>query len=851
MTLSQRISNGLAWVATQFGDPEDPKLQPVDDPETDYPRRTQGYTTVYNSDMFLKIPPFPISYSRMYEIAQLDPITRTCIYNLNLYSYMNGMEWYPRWTSKCPDCGTKYTGNTPMDYCPKCDDEPDDYYAMIGEYLKSGTDLTSFKNKMMDNGKTKRKMEYPNPEEYAEVEKFFKCCNKAGQTLVEVIKQSNIDWNTVDDGYIVMRKRYAVNKKGKSKGMIVKSKVIEIIRGAPYLIRKVVDQNNHVGGRWFKCLACQEKTGIETVFENEEWGSDNYVDKFSQSDQQTAVLGKSKISYKDGYARCPKCGGIAHDVIYFEMFTEMGIIQKFYIEGEIVHKQKFMPSTAYGSPPVLTTFIIQEALIYQNLYIRDWFGERKIPVGVLSVVTSNIKSFITFWKSELLKRKQDKQHIPIIPTEPEGTGFGGVGGVKWVDLQPSLAEMQYTDGRNEMRKRIESLWGISGEVRSDVGDRMELSEKERKTIENEQLLISEVLDVILPMFGIENFGYRPKSSDESGIMKRLDIDQREIQNMQMVYSMGFEVDRDANDIWHFWKKPISTEQEAMLQQLLQKREEILGQIEQQKVMDEQATDQMGQPQGGGDKKVQSYSPNKDVPDGDSTKGKQSPIGKDECPLCTELSVEDWELIQKCTDHWIDVGNTVVNRKGRFGITYKDDKRIIKSYDDESHANAVHYAIKESQKRRGSVRKYIGKRTVEEFVDEVWPGGPVADKFGKESGKSKPSQMEGPRAQGRTKTPVDQKSESGSTYTPGQEGQYACPHCGQTFDNKSQLGGHIKAKHGDIGAGESPEQKQGKIESANLEGAVKQLDLLIEMLVSSLSSSHRPTNTPSAVSDKKD
>jgi hypothetical protein len=879
MKLTEKLSDALSWIPNPFkaaaerGRP----VKPMDWAETPEPRRTQGYTTIYNSDMFLKIPPFPISYARMYEIAMLDPCTRACIYNLNLFSYMDGFQWVPKWTSKCPKCKTEYTGETPLDRCPECDPDPDDLFTLLGQIATSDESQEKLQANILETASPKTKMEYPNPKEYEKVDDFFKCCNNAGQSLENVMRSITIDWNTCDDAYVVMRKKYIIAPYKKlpatkkyPRGEIVSSRIIEILRGAPYLIRKVIDQNNRVGGRWYKCLLCEQLRGVSTIIENENWGADRF------SVEGSTMVKVERKTNGPGWKppKCPKCGAKTHDIIYFEMLTEAGNIQKYFIEGEILHRQKWSPSTAYGQPPVLTLLIIQEGLVYQNLYIRDWFGERKVPTGVLSVVTANLRSFMDFWKSELIKRKEDKQHIPIIPTEPEGTGFGGVGGVKWVPLFQTLAEMQYTDSRNEMRQRVEAMYGISADIKTGAGEKRELSEKERKVITNEQRLINLTLKEITKQFNIKDWCHEAVPSEEVGLLRKLMRDKEEIQNMQMVKNMGFEVDRDANDKWRFWKPVIDKEQEAQLQQLIQAKFQLEAQMKQQKEQEA----------------MQSYNAGVGDPKTQPEKGKQDPYNRgvtktqhiekgDNCLLCEQLEVQDWEFIMKCYQTGIDIysyepdGNydvakSVVKRGGKYCVVHgspqkegsKTDKpkgTAIKCYDDPKKAHAMHYAIRMSKKRRGELKKeqppdawmercmasVSGKAdepgALCNWVWNNWRGRAVSKAFGegrigKATSEAEPTQM---RTQGRIKTDIDQKPKSGSTYTPGAAEGSICPECGQRFENKQALGGHMQTAHK---GGQTPGDPA--MEAPDMEAQLDKINALITALLTSIAASHRPTNT---------
>jgi len=158
----------------------------------------------------------------------------------------------------------------------------------------------------------------------------------------------------------------------------------------------------------------------------------------------------------------------------------------------------------------------------------------------------------------------------------------------------------------------------------------------------------------------------------------------------------------------------------------------------------------------------------------------------------------------------------------------------------------------SKKRRGELAKeqppddWLEKasrttndRSLLDWIWNNWRGKAVAKAFkdgtiGKATSEAEPTQM---RTQGRIKTDIDQKPKSGSTYTPGQAEDSICPECGQRFENKQALGGHMQTAHK---GGETP--GESAMQAQDMEAQLDKINALISALLTSIAASHRPTNT---------
>jgi hypothetical protein len=330
----------------------------------------------------------------------------------------------------------------------------------------------------------------------------------------------------------------------------------------------------------------------------------------------------------------------------------------------------------------------------------------------------------------------------------------------------------------------------------------------------------------------------------------------------------------------------------------------------------------GKPQGGpgakpgntagGDTKMQSYQPRSEKsPTGNPLSGKQSEFGRGitkevkDCDLCG-LGLDTWATIRKATDDAWVIEKNVEKRGDKYCVVHghaqkegsstdKPKGTAIKCFDNAKEAYAMHYAIVQSQKRRGEVEKDL---TLRDWMLKTWKGGAVEKmllqaefqtfigdlgngkfywcvyapdgnvyddgtaenedearamvshhmqdlmeevEMRKADGESTSFQINrSGRAEGRTNTDIDQISRSGSTYTPGAHGEYTCKYCGKSFPNKEELGGHMK--HCSLNPEAKPKTpfKDQFPDMGSLDSEIKRVETVLNALLASLSNSHGPT-----------
>lgn len=355
----------------------------------------------------------------------------------------------------------------------------------------------------------------PNTQETLKADAFFKKHGKR-QSLLTVLGQVEDDVNKVDDVFLIFRKEYWQD----AYGQIVMEEPIEIVRGSPVFMRIVADDYGNRGGRWWTCLQHRDK-----------------------------------VEGKMGF--CNECGRILYEVEYISTKSPLSTEpDEYYVAGEVAHFSKYSPSLLNGFPPVLTLWNLAMSLFNQEKYIKTTYDKKRSPTGLVSVVTSNIPSFRKFWDwlvGRGGKLEQDPHYIPFVAVEAAPNARGKIEFIKFMD---TLEEMQWTQGRDEMRQRISSLYGVSNVFMADPKAGMGIGNEglqilvTNRAVEAAQSLYHEhVAPMLEELFNIKDHEWRLKPNEEEDEMGEIQRFGAEIDNATKMHAMGFDVKQ--GDDGHF------------------------------------------------------------------------------------------------------------------------------------------------------------------------------------------------------------------------------------------------------------------------------------------------------------
>jgi len=486
------------------------------------PRRSTTTGVAFDSEEGWLIPPHPLSYRDMYNLARLQVNVRTCLKALKWEIFRKGYKWVPKWTAKCTKCGTVYKHLNDNLVCPKC-----------------GGDLVS-----------------PDPKEYERADKFLLDVNLNHQTFTDVLEEVEDDLNIADDAYLILRKEYFYDEHG----YITKGRVKEILRGSPIVMRPVFNFRTGVpGGRYFVCPV-HRNNALDV----------NATNRGSWEDYKVSLDEKGKML---GPPRCPVCNRVMYDAHYVALRAEGGEPEHYYIEGEVINAKKYVKGFAYGIPPLYTIWVMSAALLYQEIYIRDAFEKQRHPRGAITVSTSNPGGMLNMWDTMVQRVKEDPYYIPFIPVE---AGFGGgrnEGKMSFVSFLDSLREMEYIPTRDEFRQRISSFYGVSNVFMNDtkVSGGMNTSEGlqvivTNRSVERGQKVYNDyIFKRLVPMLGVDNWELVLNPTEERDVIKEKQTEQLTMQINQMYQTIGYECIKDPQTGEWFYRKDVTQELQKAIQ----------------------------------------------------------------------------------------------------------------------------------------------------------------------------------------------------------------------------------------------------------------------------------------------
>ncbi len=351
----------------------------------------------------------------LYVIALNNADIRTATTHLRNEIFRRGIEWEPAFEFRCGECGEDYSTKKARDMQFKC--------------RKDGGHLRG-----------------PDRAEIAQFERFLEKANYFQQSLTSVLRETEDDINVVDDAFLYMRKRYSMtpDKLARAQDPEVDDddirpdmEVMQIFRLDPTLVEFDLDRRGIPGMAHHVCVF--HRDAVHDVPLDERW------------DEQWR-------------GRCPECGLRTYPV-YYRYIEQAGAgaaasympMTLYLLSDEVVHWSRYTPSELYGYSPILAIYEKALTLIGMDRYLYDYFYERKVPQGVVTVVTDDVAGFNVTKDVVEARMQQDPHYIPWMAISSKS----GQGRMEFVRFAYSLDELNYLPVRDEIRERIAGIYGVS------------------------------------------------------------------------------------------------------------------------------------------------------------------------------------------------------------------------------------------------------------------------------------------------------------------------------------------------------------------------------------------------------
>lgn len=341
------------------------------------------------------------------------------------------------------------------------------------------------------------------------IQNLFDRANHNEQTLKEVLSEFEDDLQIIDNAYLLAIKAYNIN----SDGDIIGGIMDELIRVDPLIVEKVLDRQARLA---------YHQDGRQMFFSIKDRSKILYTERDSEGYQCLRACYKVKTGDKAG------------EVAYYD-------------SNEMLHVSKYNPSKTYGFSQLYSLYNKVMTLIQQDNYIKQYYSGSKVPKGILVANTTNSTSFEAMWKAFLSKIKTNPNTINPIVNQTSDPSKSNT--FQFISFMNNLQEMQYTEGRNEMRQQIGSLFNVSPLFQGDMSAGGGLNNEGLQiTVTNRGAEMGQSIynDKVFPWIfrrnmGITDYIVKLKPSDEIDELAEKDLRLKDLQIAKATAELGINV----------------------------------------------------------------------------------------------------------------------------------------------------------------------------------------------------------------------------------------------------------------------------------------------------------------------
>ena len=469
-----------------------------------------------STDTGAKLPIFPFPLTMIYELADNIDALRIPIETLNREMFKNGFEVVEKWKYKCNNCSKEFQ------YAPTADNPDEQPFEANGDSGRAHprkTKSTEASQPLVCDTCGSNDLIRPVPEHRKTLEDLMnEPVNSNQQTLEDVARQLERDFEIADNAYLLLLKNYKIDD---VTGKIDTEKTIikEMLRIEPPQVAMIADSDGRIG----------------------------------YDDKRNKIFVCPRFEHRDARLVepvCDRCGAEAlKAVIEVNSVYSIGIPQPkrvIYGEGEIIWKAgKYKPNLLYGFSPIYSVWSKAMSLSHMDEYIRKYFDKMRPPRGMLVISSRNYDTFKKSW--DVLEQKAQEDPYMIHPLLVENDK-GGKNPAQWLDFTGSLKELEFIAVRKELRQIIGAIYGVLpfyyGETPAGWSQEgLQVTITNRAVLWGQDTLKKAFFSKISKMLNIHDWELQLKTGEEADKLRDLQTDGTEIQNMMMLQQMGFEITR--------------------------------------------------------------------------------------------------------------------------------------------------------------------------------------------------------------------------------------------------------------------------------------------------------------------
>ena len=429
----------------------------------------------------LRLTPLPLQL--LYDVAWMSDTLRTINKSIVREVFKNGLEVKAKFAMKCEVCGKEF--DTQVDVCDECGE------AQLRE---------------------------PKNEERLKLEKFIKSVNENDQSMLDLSKQLENDFQIADDVFLVAVKDYYTDKET---GKIREARVRELIRGDPKFFEIIADISGRPG-------FMQDGTPV----------------RICPLHRETPSSGKDGGAVPTG-ERCGVCGR-ALEPAYYRSRTP-NVPYTYFLKDEVCHASKYTPSLTYGISPVLSVWVKVSTLINQDTYMMKYYGKGRPPTGLLAIKTGNVESTEKWWKWMLDEFRRNPHQVPPLMVEDHGQGSGGKF-VEFVNFMKTMEEMQFTETREEFRRTIGAVYGVMPIFQADLkgagglnNEGLQVTVTNRAITEGQDAYNSKLYPWACRQLDVNDFELIVEPNEQEDESRDVELFGKKIDNALKMQQLGFTV----------------------------------------------------------------------------------------------------------------------------------------------------------------------------------------------------------------------------------------------------------------------------------------------------------------------
>ena len=377
------------------------------------------------------------------------------------------------------------------------------------------TTINALRNKIFRRGfKIEEKVENPDELQLKVLNESLRRINANNQSIRDVLRIFEQDENIYDDGYLIAINDYIFA----SNGDILDAKTKEIIRASPTVMAVIADSEGRLGYTLEGKRVFVSVTNRGTLVTEEEAASKGMKDAQGIKLQPAFYRG---ITYY---------GNESRDI--------------FYIPGEVLHLSKHNPTAINGVSPLFSIWMKMVTLIEQDRYLLLNYQKGRPPRGILAIPTTNFASTQAMWEAAKVEARKDPHSInPLLFDNKDGKGK-----IEWIELMKPLADMQFIESRNEMRRGIGALYGVmplfSGDLSQSGGlnnEGLQITVTNQAVEEGQKLYNEKVFPWILERLEVFDYKLELEEPEEKDEVIDAKIRGIKIDNAVKMTQMGFDV----------------------------------------------------------------------------------------------------------------------------------------------------------------------------------------------------------------------------------------------------------------------------------------------------------------------